>query len=299
MMEGDDGMELCMSLNYLLKTRTGEAPRSHEAAARLCATAGFRFVDYTPNLHADDWRERALRDRETLDAAGIAVEQTHAPFNRYGSYDPDEFGRLFARAFEASALMGAKYVVVHADEYRVTDRYDPREIEGYEYESLAPHVDFAAKHGLTMAIENLFEDNARTCGAVDGKSRFTSRLDELLGLIDRFGAPSVGCCWDFGHAHCAFGNGQLDAMRRAARLIRCTHVHDNYYGRDLHLMPFLGEIDWEAHMACLREAGYAGKLSFEFVYGRFPGALLPFWLETLRRTGDHLIALYDNAPAEA
>ena len=46
-------------------------------------------------------------------------------------------------------------------------------------------------------------------------------------------------------------------------------------GRDLHLPPFLGEIDWARQMALLKQGGYTGKLSFEMVYGVFPEALLP------------------------
>ncbi len=84
----------------------------------------------------------------------------------------------------------------------------------------------------------------------------------------------------------------LDALREIGPHLVCTHVHDNYYGSDLHLMPFLGDVDWEAHMACLRELGYAGKLSFEFVYGRFPDALLPVWLNSVAAVGNYLLGLY-------
>ncbi len=287
-------MELSIQLNYLTKSRSNEAPRTFEEAVRLCAGAGFRFVDYTPDFRADDWREKALRDRETLDAAGIIVEQTHAPYNRYRSYDPEDFKGYRARVFEASALLGAKYVVVHADEYRVTDHYDPEEIQQFTYDDLAPHVDYAAGHGLTVALENLFEDHVPFIPAIDGKSRFMSRIEEVAGMIERFNTPDVACCWDFGHAHVAFGKDQLEAMKRVVKYIRCTHVHDNYYGRDLHLLPFLGDVDWEGHMACLKENGYAGKLSFEFAYGRFPRALMPLWLNTVRQAGEYLVKLYDG-----
>ena len=36
-----------------------------------------------------------------------------------------------------------------------------------------------------------------------------------------------------------------------------------------------GEIDWARQMALLKQGGYAGKLSFEMVYGVFPETLLP------------------------
>ena len=290
-------MELSMQLNYLTKSRFNEETRSFEDAVRLCAGAGFRYVDYTPDFKADDWREKALRDRDVMAAAGIAVEQTHVPYNRYRSYDPEDFKRYYQRVFEMSALLGAKYVVVHADEYCVTDHYDQEEIERFEYDYLAPYVDYAAKHGLVVALENLFEDHVPFIGTVDGKSRFMSRVEEVASLIERFNTPTVGCCWDFGHAHVAFGKEQLEAMKRVVRYIRCTHVHDNYYGRDLHLVPFQGEVDWEGHMACLKENGYAGKLSFEFAYGFFPSALMPMWVSAIHQVGEYLAGLFDGAAA--
>jgi len=288
-------MELSMSLNYLQKMRKTEEVRSLASAAEMCRNAGFRHVDYTPEYMNDDWEACAYRAREALDRTGIAVEQTHAPFNRYGNYDPEMFFEYYRRLFEASKIVGAKYVVVHADEYRTVDRYDAEEIIDFTYDYLAPYVDYAAKNNLVVAVENVFEDNIRRCPQIDGKSRFTSRIEELKGIIERFNTPHVGCCWDFGHAKCAFGNDDmLNAMKEVGRYICCTHVHDNYYGKDLHVMPFLGEIDWESHMACMREIGYQGKLSFEFVYGRLPEKLLPMWLDSVHKVGQYMIGLFEG-----
>ena len=283
-------MELSLSLEYLLKQRGSSALRDFGQAAALCRDAGFRYVDYSGPYLREDWEARAHAQRDMLDAAGIAVEQTHAPFNRYGSYDEKDFWAYYRRLFETSAILGAKYVVVHGDEYPTVDHYDEKEIVAYTYDYLAPFVDYAAAHGMTVAIENLFEDVVPGRPQIGGKSRFTARLSELQSIIDRFHTPSVACCWDFGHARCAFGDeGMLDAMKAMGSQIVCTHVHDNYYGKDLHLMPFLGDTAWEPHMEHLGRIGYAGKLSFEFVYGHIPDSLLPMWLEEAHRVGETLI----------
>lgn len=291
-------MKLAILLNYLNKTRNPDEQRSLEAAAQLCRNAGFEYVDYTPEYQADDWKEQAYQARETLDRLGIIVEQTHAPMNRYGAHDPEMFPVYYDRLFEASRIVGAKYVVVHADEYRTVDHYDPAEILDFTYDYLAPHVEFAAKNDMVVAIENVFEDNIRSCPQIDGKSRFTSRIDELKDIIERFNTPSVGCCWDFGHAKCAFGNDDmLDAMKEVGKYLCCTHVHDNYYGKDLHLMPFLGEIDWESHLAYMKEIDYKGKLSFELVYGRLPEKLLPMWMDNMYKVGQYMVDLFNGAEA--
>ena len=286
-------MELSFSLNYLMKTSRQKQLRGIESAAAFCRDAGFRRVDYDPDFRADDWEDGARRDREILDKAGIAVIQTHAPFNRYKTFDDDMFPIYVRRLVESSKILGAKNVVFHADEYRTVDRYDEKEILEFTYDYLAPYVELAQKLGLTVAVENLFDDEKWPY--IDGKSRFTSRIGELKAVIERFDSPTVKCCWDFGHAKCAFGGDMASALCEVGKYVVCTHVHDNYYGKDLHLVPFLGEIDWKENLAVLKAAGYAGDLSFEFVYGEIPDALVPSWMKHVYQTGEKLVDMFKNS----
>ncbi len=286
---------LGVSLEYI-KRRPGEEARTVREAAELCGGAGFFLVDYTSDVRREDWRENAEREREILDACGIRVAQTHAPFNRYRSFPDETFWECFGRSFEISKILGAKYVVVHADEYRVKDRYDEKEILEFTYGYLAPFVEYAAKNGMTVAVENVFEDHNYRWGEIDGKSRFTSRVSELRAIIERFGDPAVGCCWDFGHAQVAFGkDGAAGAMKQVGEYIVCTHVHDNIFGKDLHLVPFLGECDWEKELCALADCGYSGDLSFEFAYGALPDGLVRSWLDYLKATGDRLAETFCRA----
>ena len=167
-------MELSISLDYLRRQRHTQTLRPLETVAAWCAQAGFRHLDYSGEYARDDWQAEAYRQREALDAAGLSVEQTHAPFNRYGSYEPALFAEYYQRAFETSRILGAKYVVVHADEYRPAGRCDEQQILSYTCDFLAPWVDFAAKNGLVVAVENLFEDKAFP--EIDGKNRYTARV---------------------------------------------------------------------------------------------------------------------------
>ncbi len=282
-------MELGINLEYVKKNPLG-APRSTEDAARLCREAGFFLLDYSGNYRADDWEAVAHQERAALDALGMQVEQSHAPFNRYNTFAPEAFAEYLDRSFKIAAILGARYVVIHADEFKPVDRWNPGEIAEKGYELYAPYVDFARKHNMCVAVENLFED--RCFPEVEGRSRFTDRVEEVLMMLERFHDPAVCCCWDFGHGNCAYGKEHLlDAFRLAAPHIRCTHVHDNYYGKDLHLMPFLGNIDWAAHMRILAEAGYQGKLTYEFVYGQIPEELMPASLRLAHQVGEKLQAL--------
>ena len=289
-------MELSMELGYLRRMYGTDRQRPIEQIAALGRGAGFRYADYTPEFETENWEAQARHDREVLDAAGIAVVQTHAPFNRYGKFPDDKLKDYYWNVFRGSKLLGAKYVVVHADEYRTVDHYDEKEIEDFAYDFLAPYVAYARANEMTVAIETVFEDRIRRCPQFDGKSRFTSRLHELQGLIERFNDDAVRCCWDFGHAACAYGlDGMTDALKQMGKYVVCTHVHDNYAGKDLHVAPFLGNIDWEAQMGALRTIGYTGTLSMEFAYGNLPDVLLPMWLKGVYETGKYMVGLYERS----
>ena len=81
---------------------------------------------------------------------------------------------------------------------------------------------------------------------------------------------------------------EIEALKIAGNRVICTHIHDNYYNQDLHGFPFTGNVDWKGLMQTLHEIGYAGDLSFEFVYDRLPKALAPDYLKLLYRTGEYL-----------
>lgn len=288
-------MELSICANYVMQNSDFIPVRKLSDVAGQLKNAGFDYVDYSPDFLSEDWREKAYRDREVLDKTAITVEQTHAPFNRYCRYEDELFPVYCKRLFEASKIVGAKYVVVHADEYRVRGKYDEKEILDYTCKYLEPYVEYASKNGLVIAIENVFEDHSTRWPMVDGKSRFTSRIEELLAVIEYFNNSSVACCWDFGHAKCSFGKEKMaDALRQVGRHVVCTHVHDNYYDKDLHVIPFEGDTNWEENMKALKDIEYKGKFSFEFAYGGIPDVLLPFWLKYIHETGTYLTDMYDT-----
>ena len=288
-------MELSIIANYLLQDNNHRVVRNLEDVSGFLSAAGFKHVDYTSDFISDNYIEKAEKDRETLEKCGIKVEQTHAPFNRYQQFDEDMFFTYFGRVFEISKILNAKYVVVHADEYKTRDKYDEKEILDFTCKYLDPFVEYAAKYGMTVAVENVFEDNSYRYSIIDGKSRFTSRVEELLAVIEKFNTPNVACCWDFGHAKCAYGRDcMIDALKQVGKYVVCTHVHDNYFDKDLHLVPFLGDTDWKENMSVLNRAGYKGKLSFEFAYGDLPMKLLPTWLNYVYETGKTLVEYFDN-----
>lgn len=273
-------MELSVNLGYYSKYI------GLETAARMAAIAGIRTLDFTPALDGDDWQEKTEEAARIFDRYNLTVYQGHAPFNRYGSHgDVENHKKLVWRSLEAAAKLNSKVLVVHGDEFDFDGMtYTPEAVLAYNYEYFVPVVERAAKLGVKIAFENLFTDWNRP--------RNCSKVEELSALMDSFHAPeTVVCCWDFGHAAVAFKKEQPAELAKMASRIEATHVHDNYLNSDMHLMPFFGNIDWNACMKAFAKGGNCPVLSFEFAHGALPVEIVQDTLRLLASTGEHLLSM--------
>ncbi len=284
-------MEISTNTDYLNKDRR----RKESEMIKIHAKAGFKVLDHTPHLADENWREDVRRTKEEADKYGVLIEQTHAPYNRYTRKPLDEYRVDMDNFVEATHMLGAQRMVIHADDFGIGDDgiYKPERTFALLYEFWAPYVDRCKTLGIEVAIENLFEDHFLV--AHDQRSRYTSTVEELLAIIEKFNDPMVRCCWDFGHARVAFGDGQTEAMKALGKYITCTHVHDNDKRGDKHLVPYLGTTDWDAEMRAMKAFGYKGNLTFEMVYGDVPDALHQSFLTHLMNTGKHMCDIFDRA----
>jgi sugar phosphate isomerase/epimerase len=139
-------------------------------------------------------------------------------------------------------------------------------------------------------METLFEDRAPT----GQRARFTSYVDELNAIVFAYNTPSVGICWDFGHARVSYGAKQFEEMKNVGNKISSTHAHDNRQKKDLHLIPFLGDTDWELGLKTLKEVGYTGDLTFELGYGSFPEELITDYINLVYKIGKFMVDKFNN-----
>ena len=231
-----------------------------EKAAELIAQAGFTQLDYVPYLLDEAWETSMKEAKAIFDAYGLTVHQTHAPFNRYGTYG-DLHKTCMARCAEATEFLGAKFMVAHGDEFDF-DRWEftPERALEYNHALYLPYVE--NNGGYKVAFETVFED-------MKTKRRYTSNAEELLSLIRSFNSPHAVCCWDSGHSHVAFKKEAPDIIQKFGKLIQCTHIHDNA-GNDSHQMPLTGDINWNATADAFRQIGYHGIISLEYAHGCIP-----------------------------
>lgn len=270
-------MELCISIGYLKKSPEG-TPRTLEQASNICKEGGISYADYLSPVKEDNWEELAYQDAKILSDAGITVHQSHVPFNRYSMIDESLFYEYMLRSVEAANILGATYLVIHGDEFQTFPRTKEDPL-AWSIAFYTPMAELAQKKGIKLAFENVFEDGN------GGRLRHTSVTEDLIALID--GLDAV-CCWDYGHGRKQNGEKDLEEIKKIGNRLACTHVHDNYYDKDLHVPPFFGDIDWKGHMAFLKEIGYKGMLSFEPVYGQMPDSLAVDYLKFMVKIGNTL-----------
>ncbi len=280
-------MNIAINNGYFKKRYESDVQRDELETARLCKKGGFSLLDCSPDYLTDDnWQEKAEALAQAFKEEGITVEQSHAPFNRYDREPAEIFKEKLSRSFIIASIIGAKRIVIHADEYSVpAGEYVSEDACRFAYDYFAPLVELASKLGIGVAVENLFEDG------MGGKyrSRCTSTTEEILRILELFNDPIVTCCWDFGHAAVAFKENMLGELKKVGKYVTCTHVHDNYLYDDLHLPLFLGKIDWKSHIEYLREINYPGAFTFECVYGTIPEPSMIDFLKYQHNAAEYLV----------
>ena len=274
-------MNLSINPRHFTDAAIWEEKRTIFEALELLTEAGFSHFD----LEAESLREAELLS-DYLKEKNLSVIQSHMPFNRYKRADPQIFHQNVMACAEYAKIMDSKILVVHADEFNYREQpFTAKAALEYNYRFFYDLVEYAAGNNMRVAFENTFQESTMTV-----KPHFSSLLDDLLNIVEKFGTDTVGICWDTGHARLQYGDRDMDALKTVGDKVICTHIHDNNSNQDLHGFPFTGTIHWKNFMATLKEIGYKGDLSFEFVYDRLPKALALDFLKLIYRSGEYLLS---------
>jgi D-psicose/D-tagatose/L-ribulose 3-epimerase len=132
-------------------------------------------------------------------------------------------------------------------------------------QSLKECYEHGMKEGVRLAIEplNRFE------------TYFVSRHDQALALAEAVG-PTCGICLDAFHMNIE-EKDMYQAIRNSAHRLNDFHVADNN-----RMACGMGALNWEKIIGTLKEVGYDGALTVEFVapLDRTPANPFPNMLET-------------------
>ena len=145
-------------------------------------------------------------------------------------------------------LDGEIITIVPATVGKVVPDSTPENEWAWVIDGLKEAYELAERLGVRMAIEplNRFE------------TYFINRADQAVAMADAVG-PKCGVCLDAFHMNIE-EKDFLAAIRSTGRRIYDFHVADNN-----RLAPGQGKLDWKAIVRTLKEVGYDGALTAEFV----------------------------------
>lgn len=262
---------------------------------RLAKTAGFDAFDYplydeTKRLFLDlgggrtdlSWAKDLCHLATDL---GIAVGQTHAPFGYRADDGSTREGILdvYKRAAEATAALGAKYMVLHPVKFE-NCKFDFRRDECFLFnlELFSRLAPFLKEVGVTGLLENMFISERK-----DGFLRLLPTIyssgAELARAVDLLG-DAYGVCLDSGHAFITKENlpEMVDAI---GKRLCALHLHDNTGDRDDHLPPYFGKMPMDSLLDALKKTGYGGNLNFEVRFNAVPESELLTAMRYVREVG--------------
>ncbi len=235
-----------------------------------CYKAGFDVIDinFCPYkgdfgfLGKNNWEETVNKMNEIKEELSLEYTQSHIPF--YGALEPFCFDNpnrewmeeMVRRSIVASGMLGVKWAVMHPG--TAVDSNCSRSISKQRnIEYFAPWIEFAEKHNVGIAIENMADlPNHKIV------RRYGSDPEELCDLVDYFNSENVGVCWDTGHANLMYYEQSISLKVIGSRL-KALHINDNHNKDDDHLIPFYGNIEWNSIMRTLKEIKYDGDFTYE------------------------------------
>jgi sugar phosphate isomerase/epimerase len=254
---------------------------SRKDVTKKLKSIGYDSYDYslygdwaTPNKifnqPREGWVNHFKEERKIIEGEGMNVNQTHAIFR--SDFDPDNMYYFtpmvidqLKKEIEATALLGAKYIVIHP--INIANKWRNKELDFErnmtEFAKITPILkEFGVKNG----VENMFTwdpESGRNCQT--GCSTTEDMIRYLDGLNDR---DAFCNCLDIGHMNIHQIN-PADTIRALGDRLEIIHAHDNNGNTDQHNPIGLGIIDWDDVVKALKEINYKGVFSLEVGFNKY------------------------------
>ena len=291
-------MRLATSTNIMQQIPGREEAGVRECLKR-CHAAGFRVFDLNccdrsgpgQYMRSADWEAETYRIKALCETLDLEFSQCHLEY--YNVCDPavpdrevrEEMGR---RGILACEILGIKWSVIHPGSVYEGGSLSREKSKAANIAYFTKWLDFAAEHGVGLALENIFD--------WEGRRHYAGAVEDLIDLTDSLKRPNAGICWDFGHAH-MYGYDHVYWLKRIGKRLKALHVQDTHGEGDDHLAPFYGTIPWPPIMKTLKEIGFCHDLAFEIhlMTRNMPDALRESQLRHLCDIGHYLIKLYEEA----
>ena len=89
-----------------------------------------------------------------------------------------------------------------------------------------------------------------------------------------------------------------ESLKLIGSRLKMVHLNDNWAEDDIHLAPFLGNVDWQDVVRGLKDIGYSGSLNLEVGCNRFADRLRPAYAAYMAESARTLLEMLADAQNE-
>lgn len=198
---------------------------------------------------SENWREWVNELKELSEKLGVEYTHSHACGNAAIR------GLAIERCFEICNLLGIKYTVIHPIHQKADGSFfnDDDEFVKVNADAYRGLLELAEKYQVVILTENILWEAS-------------SRIEAIERVVKEVDSKWFSWCFDTGHIHCL--HREVSQLREMEIMPLSLHIHDNHgkeerFGKDSHLIPGYGNIDWKEFLDILFEKNYKGELVLE------------------------------------
>ena len=229
------------------------AAHGFEAVELFATRAHFDYHDDHARTQLAEWLSDTRLQLHSVHAPAFGALRNGRWVGAFSNASSDDSRRRLAIAEAEAALALTAHVPF---QYLVTHLGVPIS----EAAGAADNQRDAARRSVEELAALAAKANVRV--AIEVIPNPLSSASDLLDLIEEhLDGLDVGVCLDYGHAHLM--GDVAEAIETLSGHLLATHVHDNHGTRDEHLVPFSGNIDWDAAMMSTQKIGYEGIFMLE------------------------------------
>ena len=221
--------------------------------------SGFSMIEICSSPSHLDYRDPATvrRAAERIKELGMEAYSFHAPFaDNIDIASSNEVLRTEAmaevlQAAEAAAILGVRYFVIHPGPERPPTTSGEEQLA--RMRNVVTTLNAVARRcdefGIMCVLENKLPH------------LLFGNTSDILWILDAINGAEIGACLDTGHA---FLSGDMQSLIKKLRgHLKMIHAHDNGGGRDDHLPPGEGQIDWDLTLRELKDTDFRGAFILE------------------------------------
>ena len=258
------------SINYWSFPGGLEGTLDPREAIRMAKEHGFQGIELgigdSGGLHLGSTEAECKALRQAAEQAGLKMETaaTGLYWDRaLGDLDQDKRAKAkqdLEAMIRITSWLGAKtllFIPGAVEVFFLPERpiYPYDEVLKYAREGIEQALPRAEQHGVTLAIENVW-------------NKLFMSPTELRDFIDSFSSPFLGAYIDVGNVlPFGFPEQWIRILRNRIRAVHFKDFRKSVGTADGFVDLLEGDVNWPEVMAALREIGYQGSVAAEMIPG--------------------------------